>query len=159
MCDDTGDTFRATLYNVLLAPDLCNRLFSIIRLMNLVQTCLFRKGFCVVYFGNKEKMRLHYHILNRGNMHFGGKCSKYQNQRNWHLGRKLIWNYCTIDYDTDLPDHWWIYILKMFGSILNLGYIQTFFISCQISSMKKKDSSKNILKPKAPSKWFLWMLL
>ena len=30
MCDDNGKTFVATLYNVLLAPDLCDRLFSII---------------------------------------------------------------------------------------------------------------------------------
>ena len=34
MCDDNGKTFVATLYNVLLAPDLCDRLFSIITLMN-----------------------------------------------------------------------------------------------------------------------------
>ena len=34
MCDDNGKTFVATLYNVLLAPDLCNRLFSIITLLN-----------------------------------------------------------------------------------------------------------------------------
>ena len=27
MCDDNGKTFIATLYNVLLAPDLCDRLF------------------------------------------------------------------------------------------------------------------------------------
>ena len=27
ICDDNGKTFIATLYNVLLAPDLCNRLF------------------------------------------------------------------------------------------------------------------------------------
>ena len=50
MCDDNGKTFIATLYNVLLAPDLCDRLFSIIMLMNAVQTCLFNKGFCTVYF-------------------------------------------------------------------------------------------------------------
>ena len=41
MCDDNGDTFIATLHNVLLAPDLCNRLFFIITLMNLAKTCLF----------------------------------------------------------------------------------------------------------------------
>ena len=34
MCDDNGKTFVATLYNVLLAPDLCDRLFSIVTLMN-----------------------------------------------------------------------------------------------------------------------------
>ena len=30
MCDDNGKRFTATLYNVLLAPDLCDRLYSII---------------------------------------------------------------------------------------------------------------------------------
>ena len=35
MWDDNGDTFIATLHNVLLAPDLWDRIFSIIILMNL----------------------------------------------------------------------------------------------------------------------------
>ena len=34
MCNDNIKKFVATLYNVLLAPDLCDRLFSIITLMN-----------------------------------------------------------------------------------------------------------------------------
>ena len=34
MCDDNGKHFIATLHNVLLAPDLRDRLFSIITLMN-----------------------------------------------------------------------------------------------------------------------------
>ena len=54
MCNDNGKTFVATLYNGLLAPDLFDRLFSIITLMNAVHTCLFHKGFCTVYFGAKE---------------------------------------------------------------------------------------------------------
>ena len=33
MCDDNGNTFIGSLHNVLLAPDLCDRLFSIITLM------------------------------------------------------------------------------------------------------------------------------
>ena len=45
MCDDTGNNFVATLYNLLLAPELCDRLFSIITLMNAGHTCLFNKGF------------------------------------------------------------------------------------------------------------------
>ena len=53
MCNDNRKTFNATLYNVLLAPDLCDRLFSIITLMNAGHTCLFHKGFCMVYFGEK----------------------------------------------------------------------------------------------------------
>ena len=48
MCDDNRDTFIATFYNVLLAPDLCNTFFSVIKLMNLEHTRLFHKGFCMV---------------------------------------------------------------------------------------------------------------
>ena len=54
MYNDNGKTFIATLYNVILAPDLCNRLFSIITLMNSGHTCLFRKVFCTVYSEAKE---------------------------------------------------------------------------------------------------------
>ena len=53
MFDDNGNFFIAMLYNLLLAPDLCGRLFSIITLMNAGHTCLFHKGFCTVYFGAK----------------------------------------------------------------------------------------------------------
>ena len=55
MCDDHGDPFIATLHNVLLAPYLCDRLFSIITLMNLVHACVFHKGFCTLYFREKGK--------------------------------------------------------------------------------------------------------
>ena len=54
MCDDNTDPFIATLHNMLLAPDLCDRLFSIITLMNSGHTCLFQKVFCTVYFIAKE---------------------------------------------------------------------------------------------------------
>ena len=43
MWENNRDTFIATLHNVLLAPYLCNMLFSIIMLMN---------SFCLVYFGD-----------------------------------------------------------------------------------------------------------
>ena len=55
MCDNHVYPFISTLHNVLLTPDLCDRLFSIIKLMNPGYTCLFHKGFCTVYFGLKEK--------------------------------------------------------------------------------------------------------
>ena len=48
MCYDNGNKFIATLYNVLLEPNLCDRLFSIIMLMNAGHTCIFQKGFCTV---------------------------------------------------------------------------------------------------------------
>ena len=55
MCDDNEKTFIATLYNVLLAPDLCDRLFSIITLINSGHTCLFHKCFFTVYFGSQKQ--------------------------------------------------------------------------------------------------------
>ena len=54
MCNNNGKPFITTLHNVLLAPDLFDRLYSIIMLMNLGHTYIFRKGFCTVYFGAKD---------------------------------------------------------------------------------------------------------
>ena len=45
MCGDNGDTFVVTFHYVLLAPDLCDRLFLIITSINSGHTCLFHKGF------------------------------------------------------------------------------------------------------------------
>ena len=45
MCVDNGNPLIATLYNVLLAPDLCDRLFLIITLINSGHTCIFHKYF------------------------------------------------------------------------------------------------------------------
>ena len=73
MCNDNRYPFIATLHNVLLAPDLCNRLFSIITLMNLGHTCLFHKGFLLFTLEKNRKIQLHYHIVHKGNMHFWGK--------------------------------------------------------------------------------------
>ena len=58
MCKDNKKIFIATLYNVLLAPDLCDKLFSIITLMNSGNTCLFHKGFYTIYFRAKKKNAL-----------------------------------------------------------------------------------------------------
>ena len=90
MCDDNRDPFIATFHNVFLAPDLCDRLFLIITLMNSGHTCLFRKGFCTVYFGDKEKNAVTLlHSAQRKNT-FLGKIKKMSKQRNYHLGGKLI---------------------------------------------------------------------
>ena len=73
MCNDEGDTFISTFHNVLLAPNLLDWLFSIIVLMNLGHTCLFQKGFCTVYFSNKEKDAVTLpHIVQRKHSFFGG---------------------------------------------------------------------------------------
>ena len=47
-----------TFHNVLLAPDLYDRLFSIISLMNSVHTCLLHKGFSRCNSEQKRNMRL-----------------------------------------------------------------------------------------------------
>ena len=96
MCDYKGKTFIATLHSVLLAPNISAGLFFIITLMNLGHSCLFNKGFYEVYFGSKEKMWLPYHIVHKGNMYFC-KEKKVQKIRNYHLGRKLVYNCCTRD--------------------------------------------------------------
>ena len=95
MCDNCGDPFIATLHNVLLAPDLCDRLFSIIKLMNSGQTCLFNKGFCTMNFGSKEKHLVTLtHSAQRKYAFFGKIKGMPKRQRNHQLGRKLLWNYC-----------------------------------------------------------------
>ena len=55
MCGDNGDSFIATLHNVILALDLRDRLFLIITLKNLGHTFLFHKGFCTVFFSDRDK--------------------------------------------------------------------------------------------------------
>ena len=82
MCNDNGDNFIAAFQKVLLAPYLCDWLFSVFMLMNLGHTCLFKNGFFTVYFGYTKKMWLLQHILHRGNIRFWGKQSKCLSQRN-----------------------------------------------------------------------------
>ena len=41
-------------YNVLLAPDLCNRLFSIITVNSSGRTYIFHKGFCTILLSDNE---------------------------------------------------------------------------------------------------------
>ena len=55
MRNNHGYPFIATLHNLLLAPELYDRLFSIITLMNVRHTCLFYRVFCTLYFVTKEK--------------------------------------------------------------------------------------------------------
>ena len=92
MCDDNGKPFVATLYNVLLAPDLCDRLFSIITLMNAGHTCLSHKGFCTVYFKAKEDnaVTLPHSALRKHD--FSGKIQDMSKKIQQEI--KLLWNRC-----------------------------------------------------------------
>ena len=89
MCDDNGDQFITTLHNVLLAPDLCNGLFSIITLMNSGHTCIFHKGFCTIYFRGTENIAVTLPQSAQRKNAFLGKI-KEMSKKNKFLARKKI---------------------------------------------------------------------
>ena len=90
MCDDNGNKFIATLYNVHLAPDFCDRLFSIITLMNAVHNCLFHKGFCTVYFGSYKRNAVTLPHISQKKHSFTGKIKNMSEKINFQQGRKLL---------------------------------------------------------------------
>ena len=46
--------FIGVVYNVLFIPDLCDRVFFIITLMNSGRDFLFHNGFCTFFFSSNE---------------------------------------------------------------------------------------------------------
>ena len=93
MCYDNGNHFIATLHNVLLALDLCNRLFSIITLINLGHTCLFQKGFSTAYFGDKEKNAVTLTHSAQRKHAFLVKAKEMSKSKKIAPRRKLFWDY------------------------------------------------------------------
>ena len=156
MCDDNGKTFVATLYNVLLAPDLCNRLFSIITLMNTGHTCLFHKGFCMVYFGAKEDNAVTLpHIALRKHA-FSGKIkdvSKKNTARKkiaLELLHQILGHRSTRSLmSRDTANVWEDVELRICPD--------PFYTSCKISSMNKKARCNIPLMQKSPFNWVLWI--
>ena len=154
ICDNNGKPFIATLYNVLLAPDLCNRLFSIITLMNSGHTCLFHKGFCTVYFGEKENNEVTFpHIAQRKHA-FPGKTKEMPKKKKLPERKKIslellhqrLGHRSTKSLLAGDTGNVWEYVdLKI--------YTDPFCTSCQIASINKKARSKITLKTKAPFKW------
>ena len=63
--------------------------FSTITLMNLGHACLFNKGFYTVYFGEIEKMRLHYHKVHKGNTHFLGEIKEMSKNKKLPSKKKI----------------------------------------------------------------------
>ena len=93
MCDNNGKPFIATLHKVILAPDLCDRLFSIVTLMHSVHNCLFHKGFCTVYFGEKDKNAVTFPHSAQRKHQFLGKIMEKSKKKNYQQERKLLYNY------------------------------------------------------------------
>ena len=92
MCDDNGKTFIATLYNVLLAPDLCDRLFSIITLINAGHHCIFHKGFCTVYFGEYKKNAVTLPHSAQRKHAFTEKIKDMSKKNKLSVGKKLLYH-------------------------------------------------------------------
>ena len=155
MCDDKGKNFVATLYNVLLAPDLCDRLFSIIMLMNAGHTRLFHKGFCTVYFGAKEDnavtlphSAVRKHAFSGKIMEKSKKNPKRKkialelmHQRLGHRSTRSV-----IAGDT----------AKVWEDLDPRIDPEPFCTSCKYFSINKKARSKIPLKLKAPFKWVFY---
>ena len=154
ICDDNEKYFIATLHNVLLAPDFCNRLFSIITLIIAGHTCLFHKGFSTVYFGaeNKNAVTLP-HSAQRKHAILGK--IKNMSKKNKLPARKkialellhhILGHRSTRSLlDGDTANVWEDVELRIDPD--------PFCTLCQISSMNKKARSKIPLKPRAPFKW------
>ena len=144
MCDDNRKIFIATLYNVLLAPDLCDRLFSIIMLMNAGHTCIFHKRFCTVYFGSDKKNAVTLPHSAQRKHAFAGKI-KNMSKKNKSPARKKsalellhqrlghISTRSLLDGNTA---NVWEYVEIII-------YPDPFCTSCQIFSMGKKARSKH----------------
>ena len=92
MRDENGKPIIATLYKVLLAPDLCDWLFSINMLMNLGHTCIFQKGFCTVSFSDNKQtaVRLPHSALIKNA--FLVKTKEKSKSKKKTLKGKLFWN-------------------------------------------------------------------
>ena len=82
MFDDNGDPLLATLHNILLAPYICDRLFQLLRKRSWYILVYFTKAFARCNLGISGKMRLLYHIVHIGNMHFGVNKENFQVKEN-----------------------------------------------------------------------------
>ena len=81
MCNDNRNPFIATLHNVLLAPDLCDGLFSNLMLMIWDILIYFASGLSRCTLVIRIKICLSYHIFHRGNMNLWQKQRKCSSQR------------------------------------------------------------------------------
>ena len=154
MCDDIGKIFIATLYNILLALDFCDRIFSIITLINSEHTCLFHKGFCTVYLGeDKRNAVILPHSAQRKHA-FTGKIKNMSKKNKFPARKKtalellhqILGHRSTRSLLAGDTENVWEYVELII-------YPDPFCTSCQISSMNKKARSKIPRKPKAPFKW------
>ena len=122
-------------------------------LINLGNTCLFIKGFCTVYFGDKDKNAVTLPHSAQQKHAFLGKIKQMSKSNKIALRKKVA---------LELLHHRLRHISNislMAGYTKNVCkdielriYLETFCKSCQIYSMKKMARSQNLLNPKASFK-------
>ena len=153
MCDDSGKPFIATFHNIILAPDFCDRLFSIITLMNSGYTFLFHKRFCTVYFGAKEKNSVTLPHSAQRKHTLLGKIKEMSKKKKLPARKKtalellhqiLGHRYTRLLLARDTANVWEDLELRIYQDPL--------CTPCQMFSMNNKARSKIPLKPKAPFK-------
>ena len=153
MCDNNENNFITTLHNVLLAPVLCDGLFSIITLMNSGHACLFHKVFCTVYFGVKENNAITLPQRAQRKHAFLGKIKEISNKNKLparnktalELLHQILGHISTRSLLSEDTYNVWEYVELRIDPY-------PFFTSYQISSMNKKARSKVPLSTKAPFK-------
>ena len=117
MCNDNRKNFIATLYHVLLAPDLCDRLFTIITLINAGHTCLFKKGFCTVYFGAEKKNAVTLPHSAHKKHAFLVKIKDMSRKNKLSAREKIALELLHQRLGHRSPDHCYLVILPMFGKM------------------------------------------
>ena len=129
MCDDNGNPFIATLHNVLLAQDLCDRLFSIIKSMNSGHNCIFHKGFCTIYFGAKDNNAVTFPYSAQRKHSFLGKIKEMSKKNKLPARKKvdlellhqILWHRYTISFLAgDTANVWEDVELNKFISFLHI---------------------------------------
>ena len=157
MCHNNGHHFIATLHLVILAPDLCDRLFSIITLTNSGFTCFYTKGF-VLCASEQNRKCSYINTLCTKETCFGWKIKEVSKTKKLPCGNKIapeLLHQILGHRSTrsllagDIDNVWEDIELRI--------YPDPFCTSCQTSSMNKKARSKIPLNPKSPFKWFLWI--
>ena len=132
---------------------MCDGLFSIITLMNLVHDCLFQKGFCTVYFGAKEKNAVTLPYSEQRKHTFLGEIKEMsktkklisRNKVALELLHQRLGHRTTRALLAGDTDNVWEDIELRIDP-------DPFFTSCQNISMNEKATSNNPLEPKAPFK-------
>ena len=156
MCYNNVKTSIDALYNVLLAPDLCDWLFSIITLINLVHTCLFHRYFCKVFFSDNKHntVTLLYSAQKKGDF-------LVRTKENSKSQKQIPKNKVSLELlNHRLGNRYTRLLLAGYNAIFWQDieiriYPDPFCTSCQISTINKKSISKTPLNPKTPFKWVL----